>query len=109
MAGRMRQPARGGSAPFMNRRRARDGLRRACLLALISLSLSCDRGDRGTAPEVEYSRCQAFYQPGRVCVLWPDRQLSLWVKSDPGAKVEIRAGDQRLTVDGEEVKGGRRY
>jgi tetratricopeptide (TPR) repeat protein len=105
----------------MNRRGALlDRLRRAFLLALAGLLLSCgpNESDSESRPppaaaalEVEYAGCWAVYLPGPVCALWEGAtpKLKLWVKADPRSKVEIRADGQRLETAGEEVSGGRRY
>ncbi len=81
------------------------------LVSLAALLSSCRSDTSVPLPEVEYSGCWAVYFPGPVCALWPvsNPVLRLWVKADPGAKVEIRAGDRLLTASGEEWAGGRRY
>lgn len=89
--------------------RARDRLGQASWLALVGLLLFCGPATDPGSWEVEYSRCWAVYLPGPRCVLWPSRRLNLWVKADPGTKVEIRAGGQDLIGNVEEVKGGRLY
>ena len=80
---------------------------RIFLAGLAGLLLAC--GPRAPAPKVEYSGCWDISLPGPVCALFPgsDPRLRLWVKTEPGTAVEIRAGDQLLKGDGEEVKGGR--
>lgn len=100
-------------------RGGRGGFQRAFLLALAGLLLPCNQGTESpswltsavTAAEIEYGRCGAVYLPGPVCELWPepDRQLRIWVKTDPGAKVEIHAGDRDPVVETAEVRGGRVY
>ena len=80
---------------------------RRLLVSLVGLLLAC--GPRAPAPKVEYSGCWEISLPGPVCALYPgsDPRLRIWVKAEPGTTVEIRAGDQLLKGDGEEVKGGR--
>lgn len=84
-------------------------------LGLVGLLLACDSRSRSTAastppaPEVEYEGCWAVYLPGPVCALKPGGKFSLWVKSDPDRKVEIRAGDRPEKVAGEEIDAGRRF
>jgi hypothetical protein len=82
-------------------------LRGVLLAALAGLLVCC--GPKIPAPEVEYGRCVAVSLPGPVCTPWPDLQLRLWVKTDPGTAVEIRAGERPLTAPGKEVRGGRRF
>ena len=101
----------------MKRSGARTGLHGAALLVLSGLLPSCNQGTESQsrptpaaiAPEIEYGRCEAVYLPGPVCAPWPDRRLQLWVKTNPEAKVEIRAGGQRLAGETAEAVGGRRY
>lgn len=78
-------------------------------LAVLSFLVSCGPG--GPVPEVEYSGCWTFSQPGPVCALYPgpEPKLKLWVRADPGTAVEIEAGGRALPAVGEEVKGGRRF
>jgi tetratricopeptide (TPR) repeat protein len=84
--------------------------RRASLLGLAALLLACGtRTAPPPAPEVEYSGCWAVYLPGPVCSLRPEPRLDLWVKAEPGAKVEIRAGGRRLDIGGVEAGDGRRF
>ena len=78
------------------------------LVALSSLLLAC--GPAPPPPEVEYSGCRTVSFPGPLCALWPKQpQLKLWVRTDPGTEVEIRADGERLAVLGEESQGGRRF
>jgi len=88
---------------------ARGLLLRALPLALAGLLLSCSAP--APAPEVEYSGCFAFYSsPEPVCAPWQgDTELRLWVKADPGDRVEIRVGDQPFRSPGEPAQGGFRY
>jgi hypothetical protein len=88
----------------------RAGFGPALLLALAGLCVSCG-SETGPPPtlEVEYSRCRAVYLPGPVCTLWKSRRFNLWVKTEPGATVEIQAGDQALAGEVEELRGGRLY
>jgi CHAT domain-containing protein len=82
-------------------------------LALATILLSCGPDQPPPSPplEVEYSGCSAFYLQGPVCALWPgaDPELKLWVKADPGSRVEIHAGSERLKAEGVELGGGWRY
>lgn len=106
----------------MSRRGHRDGLRRAFLAGLAGLALACGSQPEPPAPTVEYSGCWTVELPGPVCALRrpipgkPGSPLTLWVKTDPGAVVEIQAGGRPLGVgeqngeqNGEEVQGGRRF
>lgn len=80
------------------------------LISLAVLLLSC-QGEEAAPPAVEYAGCWEVSLPGPVCTRWPMAAppLKLWVKAEPGEKVEIRAGDQILAAAGEQVQGGWRY
>jgi cellulose synthase operon protein C len=94
----------------MTRFTAIDRLCRASPLLLAGFLLSCHPPPPPPAPEVEFSNCSAFYplESGPVCALKEDWKLTLWVKVEPEATVEIAAGSQHLSAVGEEVKGGGR-
>ncbi len=92
----------------MTSQESRPGRAFAFLVGLAGVLPGCGPGP-GPAPQVEYARCWAVDLPGPVCVLYPDRQLKLWVEADPRDSVEIEAGGERLPATGEEVGGGRRY
>src|SRR5436309_4104525 len=65
-----------------------------------------------TAPEVEYSGCWSFYSsPRPVCTLWPELKptLKLWVRTEPGNRVEIRAGSQEIKGPWKIARTGLRY
>jgi tetratricopeptide (TPR) repeat protein len=82
---------------------------RLFLTGLAGLLLSCGPRAESPVPIVEYSGCWEVSLPGPVCTLFPgtDPRLRIWVKTEPGTAVEIRAGNQLLKGDGEEVQGGR--
>jgi CHAT domain-containing protein len=92
----------------MTRFTAIDRLCRASPLLLAGFLFSCHPPP--PAPEVEFSNCSAFYplESGPVCALKEDLKLTLWVKVEPEATIEIAAGSQHLSTVGEEVKGGGR-
>ncbi len=87
---------------------ARGFLLRASPLVLAGLLLSCPVPL--PPPEVEYSGCWTFYSsPEPVCTLWPNRKLKLWVRAEPGNRVEILTGDQKIKDPGVVVRTGLRY
>ncbi|MFL6232830.1 MAG: CHAT domain-containing protein [Thermoanaerobaculia bacterium] len=93
----------------MTLRPARSFFLRASPLAIAGLLLSCSAPP--AAPEVEYAGCGAFYSsPEPVCTLWPhDPTLKLWVKTEPGSRVEIRTGGQPVKAPGQVTRTGMRY
>jgi len=100
----------------MNRRGDRDSVCRAFQLALAGLLVSCRAPGpslRSASPsppsDVEYAGCEAVLVPGPVCVLWPSRELRLWVGAPLDARVEIQAGGRRIAAAGEPVRGGQRF
>lgn len=100
----------------MNCRDHRDGVCRACQLALAGLLVSCgapEPAPRSASPpppvEVEYAGCEAVLVPGPVCVLGPSRELRLWVGAPPEAGIEIRAAGRRIDAAGELVREGQRF
>jgi hypothetical protein len=88
----------------------------AILFGLSALLAACGRGHwpqaqltSGAAPEVEYGGCWAVSFPGLVCTLRPELTLKLWVKADPGTKIEIDVGGRRRDAVGKEIGDGRRF
>jgi tetratricopeptide (TPR) repeat protein len=89
-------------------RRRRVALGTACLPGILGLTLSCHRADPPPL-EVEYHGCWAVYLPGPVCVLRDTRKMTLWVKTDLGVTVELRAGRGRFSAAREAHPSGRRF
>jgi CHAT domain-containing protein/tetratricopeptide repeat protein len=89
----------------MKKRRQRIGLLGSSLAGLL---FACGPAPPPPPPEVEYSGCWTVSFPGPVCALWPGQpRLKLWVRADPGTKVEVRVDGKRQEVSGEEESGGR--
>ncbi len=78
-------------------------------LATLAALLSCRPSL--PSPQVEYSGCGSFYSsPEPVCTLWPgDTSLNLWVKAEPGNRVEIRIDGKPARLPGKVVGPGLRY
>jgi tetratricopeptide (TPR) repeat protein len=94
----------------MIHRRSRNSFRRTVPAGLALFILACGSRSKLPAPVVEYSGCWAVSLPGPKCLLYRDEhRLKLWVKADPGAQIEIRAGGERLPAAGEEAQEGRRF
>jgi tetratricopeptide (TPR) repeat protein len=92
----------------MTRGAARSGL--LCVLLLLGTlaGLLLSYLPSSPPPEVEYSGCWAFYSsPEPVCTPWPDGRFKLWVRAEPGDRVEIRGGD--LAEPGKIAGPGLRY
>lgn len=59
--------------------------------------------------EVEFAGCAATLVPGPICVLKPERGLTLWVTRPPDTEIEILAGGRDVAKGGESVGEGTRY
>ncbi len=83
----------------------------SALLLLSAVLAACvDPPPESTVPlEVEYAGCQAVLIPGPVCVLGSKGLLWLWVRDRPEARIEIRAGGERIDAVGQPVREGQQF
>ncbi len=92
-----------------------DAERLAATAALAWSLVACAPAPDAPAPplELEYRGCDAILVPATepdshpTCVLKDHRSLDLWVSSDRGARLEVRAGERMLeATQGAPIDGG---
>jgi len=77
------------------------------LVAVIGHAFQRPPASRPPPLHVELAGCHAFLKP-RLCVLPPDRRLTLWLDGAPGAALELDAGGELQPLERVEVGGGTR-
>ncbi len=81
---------------------------------LLCLLAGCSRPEPPPPPvpeipvEARFAGC-AEMRSGPLCILGPERKLTIWVRHVPGVAFEVRASGQVLTAITADVEGGRRF